>query len=114
MTRSGSTQAKVVEGLGGEPTSDAEKRSTAALRLQIEPEPTEEESAAITAAVTALLEQSLTTPRVASASPSTTAAMRGAAWKAARRPRPTPHLIKGVEPGTAWRLSGLLGKPFGR
>ncbi|MER3395557.1 MAG: hypothetical protein C4318_06975 [Acidimicrobiia bacterium] len=79
----------------------------------ITPEPTPEETSAITAAVVAIMqsEASASTERQrATIEPS----KKRAAWKAARRPRPTPHLMKGLEPSFAWKLSGLLGKPYGR
>jgi hypothetical protein len=83
------------------------------LYIEIHPEPSEEELAAIAAAIVALV-GSMKSSRPAALSLQSSSAMRAAAWKAARRARPTPHLIRGVEPGIAWKLSGLLGKPYGR
>ena len=83
------------------------------LHLEIYPEPNEEELAAISAAIVTLV-QSMQISRSSTRLLLTSSSLRAAAWKAARRPRPTPHLIRGLEPGIAWKLSGLLGKPYGR
>lgn len=79
--------------------------------FEIVPEPSPEEASVITAALISVFERRRSRPqkqrRIGEIQSRT-------AWKAARRPRPTPHLIKGIEPSLAWKLSGLIGKPFGR
>ncbi len=78
----------------------------------IEPEPSPEEASAITAALITVLSGQRQKRRTDAEWAAIRA--RRAIWQAARRPRPTPHLLRGIEPSTAWKLSGLIGKPFGR
>ncbi len=78
----------------------------------IEPEPLPEEASAITTALITVL--SGRRPKRRTDEEWAAIRARRAIWQAARRPRPTPHLLRGIEPSTAWKLSGLIGKPFGR
>lgn len=83
--------------------------------ITIRPEPTEEEAALIAAAVEMLLEQEAAEARSAGGASKRLSPWRSAApWRAATRPRPASQLPKGVAPSLAWRLSGRIGKPFGR
>lgn len=79
--------------------------------FEIVPEPSPEEASVICVAVLTIIARHR--PK-AKKSARTYERLNPAVWKAARRPRPTPHLIRGIEPSIAWRLSGLIAKPFGR
>ncbi|RIK10928.1 MAG: hypothetical protein DCC49_01590 [Acidobacteria bacterium] len=87
--------------------------TTPARRIAITPEPSEEEAAAIAAAVELLLAAEAE-ERSSTSFSQVSPWRRSAPWRAATRPRPTPHFPRGVEPSLSWRLAGRVGKPFGR